>query len=250
MKRSRAYQKVFDPEHQLMNGKDSRGSYRRPFDPFFSSYDESDFIEGNSWQYSFFVPHDVNGLIELYGNADALVAKLDELFTLNTSNLESKPLDITGLIGEYAHGNEPSHHIAYLYTLAGYPEKAQYWLNRIMNDLYYNTPAGLCGNEDCGQMSAWYVFSALGFYPVNPADGRYILGVPILKEATIRAGSNKFTMEARNLSPENCFVKSVELNGKKLERNYIDHREIQQGGRLVFSMGKADYLFYPDKTSP
>jgi len=237
--RSQSYIKLFDPEFKLMNGKSSDGKFRRPFDATFSSYGPSDFIEGNSWQYSFFVPHDMPGLIKLYGGGDAFATKLDELFTMKTSTADPKPLDVTGLIGEYAHGNEPSHHVAYLYDYAGKPSKSQYWLRQIMSSLYKDTPDGLCGNEDCGQMSAWYVFSALGFYPVNPASGNYDFGTPLVKHAVINTGKNNFEIEARDLSDQNFYVQKAELNGKVLNRYYITHKEMLDGGSLVFYMGNT-----------
>jgi predicted alpha-1,2-mannosidase len=236
MTRSRSYVKLFDPDHGLMNGKSSDGKPRRPFDPTISSYGPSDFIEGNSWQYTFFVPHDIPGLISLYGSVDAFAQKLEDLFTMKPSETESKPLDVTGLIGEYAHGNEPSHHVAYLFNFADKPERTQFWLSKIMTELYTNAPDGLCGNEDCGQMSAWYIFSALGFYPVNPASGNYELGTPMLKKAVLKTGISTFIIEAKNLSKENFYVQKVLLNGKVLDRHYITHKEILAGGTLVFDM--------------
>ena len=239
MKRSQSFVHLFDSEYQLMNGKSSDGTPRRPFDATYSSYGPSDFIEGNSWQYSFFVPHDMPGLISLYGGKESFANKLEELFTMQTSSGEPKPLDVTGLIGEYAHGNEPSHHVAYLFNFADRPEKSQFWLNKIMTSLYNETPEGLCGNEDCGQMSAWYVFSAMGFYPVNPASGNYELGSPIIKKARLKTGNNTLLIEAKNLSDENIYVKKVILNGKVLNRHYITHKEILEGGTLEFHMGNT-----------
>ena len=238
MKRSKSYVNLFDSEYKLMNGKSSDGKFSRPFDPTFASFGPSDFVEGNSWQYSFFVPHDMPGLIKLFGSNEAFAQKLDELFTMKTSTDDAKPLDVTGLIGEYAHGNEPSHHVAYLYDYAGKPSKTQYWLNQIMTKLYNDTPEGLCGNEDCGQMSAWYVFSALGFYPVNPASGNYDLGTPMVKHAVIKTGKNNFEIEAKDLTDENFYVQKAELNGKILDRHYITHKEMAEGGKLVYYMGK------------
>jgi predicted alpha-1,2-mannosidase len=238
MKRSQAYTQLFDPEYKLMNGKSTDGKARRPFDPIFSSFGPSDFIEGNSWQYSFFVPHDIPGLVKLYGGEKAFGRKLQDLFTLQPSNSETKPPDVSGLIGEYAHGNEPSHHVAYLFNFANQPDKTQYWLKKIMTTLYDDTPDGLCGNEDCGQMSAWYVFSALGFYPVNPASGEYELGTPMVKKAVLNAGKNPFVIEAKDLTEKNIYVQDVILNGKILDRHFITHKEILEGGTLVFTMGK------------
>lgn len=237
IERSKAYTHLFDPAYLLMNGRSSDGKPRRPFDPTFSSYGYSDFVEGNSWQYSFFVPHDAGGLIQLYGGEEPFAQKLTELFTVNTSAGTPKPLDVTGLIGEYAHGNEPSHQVAYLFNFASQPDKTQYWLNQIMTTLYDDTPDGLCGNEDCGQMSAWYVFSALGFYPVNPASGTYQLGTPMVRKALLKAGRKPLIIEAKGLSAENFYVQKVSLNGKILDRHYITHKEILEGGEMLFYMG-------------
>jgi predicted alpha-1,2-mannosidase len=238
MNRSQSYKNLFDPQYSLMNGKSSEGKPRRPFDPAFSSYAPSDFIEGNSWQYSFFVPHDIPGLIALYGSKKNFAKKLDELFTLKTSLVDTRPLDVSGLIGEYAHGNEPSHQVAYLYNYANQPWKSQYWLNKIMTTLYKDTPDGLCGNEDCGQMSAWYVFSALGFYPVNPASGYYDLGTPLIGKAILQAGKTPLVINAVNLTAENIYVQKIELNGRVLEPALISHKEILDGGTLNFYMSK------------
>ncbi len=237
IRRSQSYKNLFDPQYNLMNGRSSDGKPRRPFDPAFSSYGPSDFIEGNSWQYSFFVPHDMPGLISLYGSPEAFCKKLDELFSQKTSTGDPKPLDVTGLIGEYAHGNEPSHQVAYLFNYTHQAWKSQYWLRNIMTTLYKDTPDGLCGNEDCGQMSAWYVFSALGFYPVNPASGNYDLGTPVIGRAVLQTGKIPFEVVAMDLSGENHFVQKVELNGKLLKRRYITHKEIYDGGSLIFYMG-------------
>ena len=236
--RSQSFKNLFDPQYNLMNGKSSDGKPRRPFDPVFSSYGPSDFIEGNSWQYSFFVPHDIPGLVKLYGGQEAFAKKLDALFSQETSVGYPKPLDVTGLIGEYAHGNEPSHQVAYLFNYANQPWKSQYWLNKIMTTLYKDTPDGLCGNEDCGQMSAWYIFSALGFYPVNPASGSYDLGTPLISKAIINIGKTSFVVTAIDLTEENLYVQKVELNGKILDRTFITHKDLLEGGTLIFYMGK------------
>jgi predicted alpha-1,2-mannosidase len=238
MKRSQSYKNLFDPQYNLMNGISSEGNPRRPFDPAFSSYGPSDFIEGNSWQYSFFVPHDIPGLIALYGGKENFSKKLDELFMQKTSTGDPKPLDVTGLIGEYAHGNEPSHQVAYLYNYADQPWKSQYWLHKIMTTLYKDTPDGLCGNEDCGQMSAWYIFSSLGLYPVNPASGNYDLGTPVIGKAILQVGKNPLVITAIHLTNENLYVQKIELNGRVLNKAIITHNEILEGGTLKFYMGK------------
>lgn len=238
MKRAASYKTYFDKEYKLMNGFSSKGEFRRPFDPFYSSYGDCDWVEGNSWQYSFFVPHDVEGLVGLYGGKENFAAMLDTLFSMPTGmSGHDVPIDITGLIGQYAHGNEPSHHVAYLYNNAGQPHKAQERLHEIMTTLYTDQPDGLCGNEDCGQMSAWYVFSAMGFYPVNPAGGIYVLGKPMLDKVELMIGGKKFIMEARNLNDKNIYVQSVKLNGKDYNKLYITHQDIVRGAKLEFEMG-------------
>ena len=238
MKRAATYKTYFDKEYKLMNGFSSKGKFRRPFDPFYSSYGECDWVEGNSWQYSFFVPHDVEGLIALHGDKNTFAEALDKLFSVPTDmSGHDVPIDITGLIGQYAHGNEPSHHVAYLYNYAGQPHKTQEKVYEIMTTLYTTQPDGLCGNEDCGQMSAWYVYSAMGFYPVNPAGGVYVFGKPMLDKADLKIGANTFTIEAHNLSKENIYIQSIKLNGEKYNKLYITHQDIVKGGKLEFEMG-------------
>ena len=240
MKRSSSYKTYFDEEYKLMNGFSIKGSFRRPFDPFFSSYGECDWVEGNSWQYSFFVPHDVKGLINLYGGSEEFANALDTLFSMPMGmSGHDVPIDITGLIGQYAHGNEPSHHVAYLYNYAGQPHKAQQRLHEIMSTLYTDQPDGLCGNEDCGQMSAWYVFSAMGFYPVNPAEGIYILGKPMLENAEITIGNKLFKVKTVGWSDENIYVQSVKLNGKVYNKLFITHADMVDGGILEFTMSSV-----------
>ncbi len=236
--RSQSYREVFEPKTGFMRGRDSQGNFIEPFDPTFASYGKSDFIEGNAWQYMWFVPHDVPGLIELLGGDEPFVNKLDQLFSSETSSSEGKPIDITGLIGEYAHGNEPSHHTAYLYSYAGQPWKSQERLHDIMTTFYTNQPDGLCGNEDMGQMSAWYIFSAMGFYPVNPADGRYVFGTPQFERVDITMPNGKvFTVKASGLSDSNFYIQSVKLNGKEYDKGYITHEMLRNGGTLEFVMG-------------
>ncbi|WP_256010632.1 GH92 family glycosyl hydrolase [Desertivirga xinjiangensis] len=237
LKRSEAYKNVYDTQTGFMRGKDSKGNFIPGFDPAFASYGKSDFIEGNSWQYSWFVPHNVNGLIDLMGGRESFSKRLDALFSQKSADISGKPIDITGLIGEYAHGNEPSHHIAYLYNYAGQPWKTQEKVREIRSILYGSKADGLCGNEDCGQMSAWYIFSGLGFYPVNPASGRYNIGSPLFKEAAIKLGDKSFLITAKNLSSINIYIQSVTLNGEDLKRSWINHDEIVKGGKLEFNMG-------------
>lgn len=238
MRRSQAYKNVFEPNSGFMRGRKANGEFVEPFDPTFASYGKSDFIEGNSWQYMWFVPHDVYGLIELLGGKKPFISKLDQLFSSETSSSEGKPIDITGLIGEYAHGNEPSHHTAYLYLYADQPWKSQERLDEIMKTLYTNQPDGLCGNEDMGQMSAWYIYSALGFYPVNPADGRYVFGTPRFENAEIvMPGGHTFIVKASGLSSENIYIQSVKLNEEEYDKGYIEHNTMLNGGTLEFVMG-------------
>lgn len=239
MERSRSYKALFDPDTKFMRGKNADGNWVEPFDPFYSEHGaEGVYIEGTAWQHSWFVPHDVEGLIALFGSEAAFVEHLDATFSASSElRGENVSADISGLIGQYAHGNEPSHHIAYLYNYAGQPRKTQERVREIMQTLYTAAPDGLSGNEDCGQMSAWYVFSALGFYPVNPADGRYAIGSPLVKEAAIPVGKGRtFRILTENNSVENKYVKAVYLNGAELDRWYITHEEVMNGGELRLVM--------------
>ncbi len=233
---SRNYAHLFDPSTGFMRGKSADGEWKQPFSPLYSKHRDDEYTEGNAWQYSWFVPHDVEGLIALHNGKEAFSCKLDSLFTLEAAlEGEDASPDISGFIGQYAHGNEPSHHIAYLYNYTGQPEKTQFYVNEILSNLYKNTPDGLCGNEDCGQMSAWYVFSAMGFYPVNPAEGKYQLGCPRFHKITLKVGpEKKFTITANKDSEKHIYVKEVYLNGEKLERTWITHEEIMKGGELDF----------------
>jgi predicted alpha-1,2-mannosidase len=236
-KRAQAYSLLYDPKTGFMRGKDHLGNFVEPFDPAFASYGYSDFIEGNSWQYSFFVPHDIPGLIKLMGGNEKFITRLDQLFTVKTSASEGKPLDVSGLIGEYAHGNEPSHHVAYLYAEAGVASKTQSRVRDIMKSLYNDGREGLCGNEDCGQMSAWYIFSALGFYPVNPALGIYTIGSPLFYEVKINLPTGRtLIITAHNQSPENVFIQSAKWNGQTLTTPLLKHSELMNGGVLDFEM--------------
>ncbi len=234
-----SYRRVFDPETKFMRGKDAHGRWVEPFDPLHASHSvNADYTEGNAWQHSWFVPHDVRGLIELMGGDDAFTAKLDSLFAADTVVTGEKVSDITGMIGQYAHGNEPSHHIAYLYAYAGAAWKTQDAVRRILTTQYNDTPTGLAGNEDCGQMSAWYVFSAMGFYPVNPVGGVYVLGSPLFEEVTLDLGEGRrFSVRADGVSERNRYVQSVRLNGEPYEKTYILHDDVVAGGTLVLEMG-------------
>lgn len=234
-KRATNWQHLFDQGTGFMRGKNRDGSWEKPFDPF--AYGGS-FIEANAWQYTWFVPHDVPKLIELFGNKKAFVDKLDLLYTTNPGNPEDYPEWISGTIGQYVHGNEPSHHFTYLYNFAGQPHKAQKRIREICTTLHLVTPEGICGNEDCGQMSAWYIFSSLGFYPVNPADGKYFIGSPIASQATLFFENGKqFKIIAENNTIENPYIQSIRLNGKPLDRWYLEHQEILKGGEIHFVMG-------------
>ena len=220
--------------------KDTKGSWREPFDKFALSHAGTaggDYTEGNAWQYTWHVLHDIDGLIDLMGGKEAFTTKLDSLFFLQ-SDVKSTGFvgDVTGLIGQYAHGNEPSHHVVYMYTLAGEQWRTAELVREIFDKFYLPKPDGLCGNDDCGQMSAWYMFSALGFYPVDPVSGNYVLGAPQIPQATIHLLNGKyFTVKAQNYSSTNKYVKSVMLNGN-LITNTISHAQIMDGGTLVFEM--------------
>jgi len=240
--RSNFYKNLFDPETKLMRSKDSNGKWRTPFDRLALSHASTsggDYTEGNAWQYTWHVQHDIKGLIGLMGNKEFFTTKLDSLFKFE-STLSGKGFvkDVTGLIGQYAHGNEPSHHVAYLYALAGKPWRTQELVNQICNTKYINTVDGLCGNDDCGQMSAWYIFSSLGFYPVNPCGGEYVLGAPQLQRADVKLPDGKtFTVEAINFSKENIYVQSIDWNGMQYDKKIITHQDIFKGGLLRFTMG-------------
>lgn len=236
MEASKNYKNVFDSSTGFMRAKLSDRNWKTPFSPFASAHRDDDYTEGNAWQYSWFVPHDVEGLIALHGGKVAFANKLDSLFTL-PSIIEGDNVspDISGLIGQYAQGNEPSHHVAYLYNYTDTPYKTQYYVDRIRRELYTDRPDGICGNEDCGQMSAWYIFSAMGFYPVNPSDGKYQLGTPMFKKVTIKLGQDrKFVIKANRENNQYIYVKEVLLNGEKLDRTWITHDDIMNGGELEF----------------
>jgi predicted alpha-1,2-mannosidase len=237
-RRAGSFSNIFDPASGFMRAKKSDGQFREPFDPLYAQYG-SDYTEGNAWQYSWFVPHDVKRLIALMGGRDRFVARLDQLFSLQANDEKYKQVeDIAGLIGQYAHGNEPSQHIAYLYSYAGQPFRTQERIHQVMTTLFDDTPAGIPGNEDCGQMSAWYVFSALGFYPVCPGSLEYVIGRPSLPEAVLHLGGGKtFTVRAENLSDANVYIQSVTLRGEPYDKAYIRHEDIVRGGGLTFVMG-------------
>lgn len=231
------YKVYFDPSTRFMRGLDSEGNWRTPFNPRASTHRNDDYCEGTAWQWTWFVPHDVDGLVELMGGRDAFIGKLDSLFVADSSlEGESVSVDISGLIGQYAHGNEPSHHMAYLYNWTDAPWKGQERLDQIMQNFYTNEPDGIIGNEDCGQMSAWYVMSALGFYQVAPGIPVYTLGRPMIDKALIHVKGGIFEILAKNNSATNKYIKEVKLNGKVLDTPFISHNDIIKGGKLEFIM--------------
>jgi predicted alpha-1,2-mannosidase len=241
MKRSGYYKNLFDPESQLMRAKNSGGQWRTPFDKYHLSHAGTaggDYTEGNAWQYTWHVLQDVDGLMDLMGGKEAFSVKLDSLFTLDAkTEQEGFTGDVTGLIGQYAQGNEPSHHVIYLYTLAGKRDRTAELLREVFDRFYKPKPDGLCGNDDCGQMSAWYIFGAMGFYPLNPASGEYVLGAPQLPKVTLKLPNNKtFTVIANHLSEANKYVKSVRLNDVEISNSIITHAQIIEGGALIFEM--------------
>lgn len=239
--RSKNYRNVMDQNTLLARGKDSRGEWRTPFNPLQSEHRKDDYCEGNAWQWTFFVPHDVEGLAEWMGGKRELEQQMDSLFQMSAS-VQGKVVsgDISGLIGQYAHGNEPGHHTIYMYNRVGAPHKTQKYVHEVLTKLYDDTPEGICGNEDTGQMSAWYVFSSLGLYPMDPVSGQYELGTPSFDKATIHLPSGKdFVIRANQLTDTNYLVEAVYLNGKKLDRTYITYDELLQGGELVFEMVKG-----------
>jgi predicted alpha-1,2-mannosidase len=239
-KRAKYYKNYFDTNIKFMRGKMGDGSWRSPFNPIHSAHRDDDFCEGNSWQYSWLVPQDVEGLIQIHGGEKAFLFKLDSLFSISSEQVETASSDISGLIGQYAHGNEPSHHITYLYAYAGQQWKTAEKVREICNTMYTDQPDGICGNEDCGQMSAWYVLSSMGMYPVNPAAGAYVFGSPLFDKAEIGLpGGKYFSFVAENNSKENIYIQSVTLNGEAYTKSFITHKLIMEGGELVYTMGNT-----------
>jgi len=240
MQRAQSYKVLFDSSTGFMRAKDSNGKFIEPFDPLLSEHGfDGQYIEGTAWQHSFFVPHDVEGLAKLYGGKENLVKKLDDLF-MAPSELhgENTSADVSGLIGQYAHGNEPSHHIIYMYTALGHPQKTAKWVKVVTDSMYKTGPDGLTGNDDCGQMSAWYIWSALGMYPMNPSAGQYVFGLPLIKNASITLPNKKIltiqTIENKSTKLSEKYVSSVYLNNRKLTNGFITHQEILEGGILKF----------------
>lgn len=232
-RRAQYYKNLYDPETKFFRGR-KNGGFVSPFDPRQVNFM---LTEANTWQYNFFVPQDVNGHIAMMGGKETYENMLDRLFNTSSDLTGREQVDITGLIGQYAHGNEPSHHMAYLYNFLGKPVKTQRYVSQIMNELYTDQPDGLCGNEDCGQMSAWYVMSAMGFFPVTPASGYFVIGTPLFEKITLNFENGKhLTIIAKNLSHENKYIESVKLNGKPLTRSYLYYDEVINGGKLEFTM--------------
>lgn len=241
MKRSDSWKALFDKQTGFIRGKKADGTWMTPFDPYMASTDwsKSMYEEGNAWQYTFFVPHDVRGLATAFGSNEVFINKLDSLFTVSSKiNGESAPPDVSGLIGQYAHGNEPSHHIVYMYDFVGQPWKTQEKVRTILETLYDDKPEGYSGNEDCGQMSAWAVWSMMGMFPANPANGEYAFGSTVFDEVSIKMPSGKtMTIKAKNNSKANKYIQGVTLNGKPYSKTFVTHNEMQKGGVLEFTMG-------------
>ena len=236
--RSRSYKKYYDPETRFLRAVGTDGKFRLPFNPFFAEHRTNDYTEGNAWQYTFLVPHDVKGLIQLFGSDKAFMSKLDSLFFVEGWAGDNASPDMSGMTGQYAHGNEPSHHVIYMYNYAGRPDKAAPLLRKMLNEMYLDQPDGLSGNEDVGQMSAWYILSSVGLYQVDPVGGRFVIGSPLFDKATVNVGAGKtFTVVAKNNSDRNIYVQSARLNGKALKNSYIDFNDIRHGGTLELVMG-------------
>lgn len=250
LERSKAYKHFFDKESGFLRGRSSNGKdFNEPFDPKMSNHlENTDYTEGNAWQHSWNVIHDAEGLIELHGGNEAFSKMTDQLFVESSELVgDNVSADITGLIGQYAHGNEPSHHIAYMFNKAGKPWRTQYWVRKILDTQYSTLPNGLSGNEDAGQMSAWYVMSAMGIYPMNPVSGQYEIGSPIFDEATIKTSDNtEFTIIAKNNSDKNFYIQNAKLNNVELDRTYITHKELMAGGKLEFEMGAEPNKNWPN----
>lgn len=238
--RAKGYKYYFDSTTRFVRGRLSAAQWRTPFSPFEAKHMKDDFSEGNAWQYTWLIPHDVEGLMELLGGEQAFISKLDSLFVTKGDMGKHASADITGLIGQYAHGNEPSHHIAYLYAFAGQPWKTADKVRFILDSLYADRIDGLCGNEDVGQMSAWYVLSSLGLYQVNPANGMYVFGSPIMDDATFKMDNGKtFHISVKNNSSSNKYIQDITLNGKDYSKSYLLYKDIVAGGELVITMGAA-----------
>lgn len=244
LKRSQSYKNYFDASTGFMRGKMLDGSWRTPFSPYASSHRDDDYCEGNAWQYTWLVPHDVEGLVECFGSKEAFVNKLDSLFLANGDMGEASSPDISGLIGQYAHGNEPSHHTVYLYTLVGQPWKTADRIKEILHTMYTDQPDGLSGNEDVGQMSAWYILSSFGFYQVEPAGGKFVFGYPNFDKVEIAVPSGKFVIERENKGEQNNYIQGIVLNGTEYKKPWIEYADIMKGGELKFLMGDEPIAWY------
>lgn len=244
LKRSKSYKNYFDASTGFMRGKMLDGSWRTPFSPYASSHREDDYCEGNAWQYTWLVPHDVEGLVECFGSKEAFVNKLDSLFLANGDMGEASSPDISGLIGQYAHGNEPSHHTVYLYTLVGQPWKTADRIKQILHTMYTDQPDGLSGNEDVGQMSAWYILSSFGFYQVEPAGGKFVFGYPNFDKVEITVPAGKFVIERENKGQQNNYIQGIVLNGTEYKKPWIEYADIMKGGELKFLMGDEPVVWY------
>lgn len=244
LKRSKSYKNYFDASTGFMRGKMLDGSWRTPFSPYASSHRDDDYCEGNAWQYTWLVPHDVEGLVECFGSKEAFVNKLDSLFLANGDMGEASSPDISGLIGQYAHGNEPSHHTVYLYTLVGQPWKTADRIKEILHIMYTDQPDGLSGNEDVGQMSAWYILSSFGFYQVEPAGGRFVFGYPNFDKVEITVPAGKFVIERENKGQQNNYIQGIVLNGTEYKKPWIEYADIMKGGELKFLMGDEPVVWY------
>lgn len=237
-KRGKYYQHYFDPNVGFMRGRIADNEWRKPFSPFTSIHMKGDFTEGNAWQYTWLVPQDVEGLVELLGGREAFISKLDSLFLVEGDMGEEASNDITGLVGQYAQGNEPSHHVTYLYGYVGQSHKTAEKVRYILKNLYANDPDGLSGNEDVGQMSAWLVLSSLGFYPVEPAGGKYVWGSPTVNNATIRMDNGKtLHLTVKGNSEENIYIQNITFNGKPYSSQFLMHEDLLKGGEIVVEMG-------------
>ena len=234
-KRSQNYKNLYNPASSFFQARDEKGNFAAKFSP--NDY-TVDICESNGWQYFWYAPHDIDGLISLVGGEKRFTEKLDSMFTYVPKSDEELPIFSTGMIGQYAHGNEPGHHIIYLYNKIGQPWKTQKYVAQVLHELYKNTPDGLCGNEDCGQMSAWFVFSSMGFYPIDPVSGNYEIGTPLFPEMKLNLTNGKtFTVLAPNVSAENIYIQSVKCNGQPYDKSYITHAQIMNGDTFEFEMG-------------
>ena len=244
LKRSKSYKNYFDASTGFMRGKMLDGSWRTPFSPYASSHREDDYCEGNAWQYTWLVPHDVEGLVECFGSKEAFVNKLDSLFLANGDMGEASSPDISGLIGQYAHGNEPSHHTVYLYTLVGQLWKTADRIKEILHTMYTDQPDGLSGNEDVGQMSAWYILSSFGFYQVEPAGGKFVFGYPNFDKVEIAVPAGKFVIERENKGQQNNYIQGIVFNGTEYKKPWIEYADIMKGGELKFLMGDEPVVWF------